>query len=474
MAKKDRTEGQGTRNPMRHTKYSLIAVVLTLCFSLDRTLAGTETNGWSLEFRITADPTKDTAIINKAKADANNELYEGNSLIAKWVPVFEGRTSDFLGHTGFVTRLNNQRGLYLLVLISENDVTEDDACELGSTLDINGKLALSVRFKDADPPKLLELTKNNVGRRMAQIINGQVYNAPYITSALREQAIIAGDFTEDSIDKVTKGSPLKLRRTYYPSPSPYAITLTPIRILIALIILFVIIFGSLPACGLKESKRPHSCILISTLIGIVAGGYWLGVTKSTVGQENQHGMVPWAELIRISILDVILGALIGGCLGIAVGYLLRFFGRRAFYNFPRLSRRFLEMLLPSESGVIAKAAPKKDHGRLNKKQSVVLWISVFLIFLFILFPPWVGSRTKIITNTNPKGYPGEDYRFIGFHFLFPSEITFLDSNCIITRIDYRVLVTLCSCTAVVCVLLMLLLRNPAASTNIVNNRQRNY
>lgn len=459
--KKDRTEGRGTRDPMRHAKYSLIAIALTLCFSLDRTLTGKETSGWSLEFRITADPTKDATIINKAKADANDELYEGNSLVAKWVPVFEGRMSDFLGHSAFVTRINNQRGIDLLVLISENDLTDHDISELGTTLDINGKIALSVRFKDTNPPKLLVFTKNNIGRQVAQIINGKVYCAPYINSALREQAIVTGDFSKDTIDNLLKECSFKLKEEYL-MPPPYAITMTPLRIIIITIVLFLLILSSLPVRDLKKSKHPHSWIIASIIVGFFIGGYWLGVTKSMSTSGNQNGILSWGELTQVSILGILLGGFIGGFIGVASGYLLHFLGRRAIHNFYRLSRRFLGALLPSWAVGTEKTVPKKEHRRLNKKQSVVLWMSVFLILFFVLFPPWVGSKTKIITDTNPEGYPGEDYRFIGFHFLFPSETTFFGSGYIITRIDYLALLTLCSCTAGICVIFMLLLRNPAA------------
>lgn len=451
------TENQEISGMRKSERPSLFAAILALCCCLSSILLAAEENGWSMEFRIAADPTKDTLIVNKAKSSPENELYEDKSLIAKWVPVIESKTSDFLKHSSFVTRRNTQGQVELFVLVSENDVTESDVCEIGTTLDMNGKLALSVRFKDVDTPKLLELTKNNLGRQVAQIINGQVYNAPYIRSTLHTQAIITGDFTEDTFNKMLKDSPFRLRPSY-PSPPPYAITVTPLRIIIFLIILLFLIFASLPTRGLKQSKHPRSWIVVGIVIGIVIGGYWLGVTKTTTGPDFQNGIPPWGQLIRINILGILSGSVIGAVLGVAGGYLFRFIVRRAIHNVFCFSRRATEALLPSKAAVVVKVVQRRKRKHLNKKQLVVVWLSILVIALFVIFPPWIGSRTKIITDESPEGYAGEDYEFIGFHFLFSGEDLSWDTLCIITKIHYNLLALLCGCTAVLSGVFMFLLR----------------
>ncbi len=330
------------RDSFRLVSVVLLSTVTALCCCLSSLLIGAEENGWSMEFRIAADPTKDTLIVNKAKSSPENELYEGKLLIAKWVPVIESKAPVFFDNSTFVTRRNTKAEVELLVLIGENDVTESDVCELGTTLDRYGKLALEVYFEDTDPPKIWKLTRKNLNRYSAQIINGRVYNAPQIVSGIHRRAVITGDFTEDTINKMLKDSPFRLRPSY-PSPPPYAITITPLRIIIFLIILLFFIFGSLPAHGLKESKHPRSWIVVGIVIGIVIGGYWLGVTKTTTGPDFQNGIPPWGQLIRINILGILSGSVIGAVLGVAGGYLFRFIVRRAIHNASRIIHRVLSI-----------------------------------------------------------------------------------------------------------------------------------
>lgn len=325
-------------------RITLLVAILLLGCSLSNTPILAEESRWSMEFRIAADPDKDKLVVDKAREDRNSKVYEDKSLIAKWVPAVESKTSDFLVNQSLVTRQDAHGGVELLVLITEDDITDRDVSELGTTLDRYGKLALEVCFKDTRPPKYLKLTKNNINRHLAQIVDGQVHSAPQIVSAA-DVAMIAGNFTEDQIDKMIKDSPFK---RFYSSPPPGAITITPLRILIFLIVLFLLVFGSLPARGLRESSYPRSWIIVGIVIGIVIGGYWVGVTKSTPGPDNPYGIPPWGDLIQISILGVLFGSVVGGLLGVPLGYLLRFIIRRVVHN---------------ASGIIYRILPSKTENK---------------------------------------------------------------------------------------------------------------
>ena len=68
------------------------------------------------------------------------------------------------------------------------------------------------------------------------------------------------------------------------------------------------------------------------VVGILIGGYLLGVTKTTGSPNVQNGIPTWCQLIHISILGVLSGSVIGGIFGIAGGHLLRFIVRRAVHN----------------------------------------------------------------------------------------------------------------------------------------------
>ncbi|MCK4819376.1 hypothetical protein KA005_26625, partial [bacterium] len=324
-----------------------------------------------------------------------------------------------------------------------------------------GRLALVIEINSAGAIKLKHLTRNNLStttnmRYAAQIIEGQVYAAPEIVSIVGESFQIPANFTNIMINELAKRMEGKFEKAY--TPSPYAITFTPLRILILLLILFTLILGLLPTTGLKESKHPRAWIAAGIVAGIVIGGYWFGVTSSGAVPDTQQPV--WGRLIHISTMGVLSGSLIGGVLGIAGGYLLRFVFRRAIHNVYCLSKNVMEALLPVKATVIIKALQERKKRYLNKKQSVFLCSGVLLILFFIIFPPWIGSRTMIITEEYPEGYAGEDYEFIGFHFIFPGRDLSSGTLFITAKVDYKLLALLCCGTAVLSGLLMFLVQTP--------------
>jgi hypothetical protein len=435
---------------------NLMTLILCLCLSLQGTILAANSTVWSLEVRIAADPNKDVHIVKKARSSPESELYDGASLVAKWVPVMESKAFEFLGHSGFAIRRNTNGQVELLVLISEADLTERDVSGFDTTLDGNGRRAVLVTFNDTGRPKLLQLTRDNFGRQVAQVINGKVWNAPYIRSTLRTQAVISGDFT--TLEKMLENSPFQLKPSCL-SPPRHSITITPLRIVLLLAFVLLIVLACFPAHGLNKSRYPRSWIVVGLLLGLVAGGYWFGVTKSVAGPDSQGDIPPWADIVEVRVPHVLLGAVVGGLFGIAGGYLARCIVRRAVHNAIVLCKLVIMALLPPKVraafGTLPGAAQLR---RLNKKQLVVLFIGLLAIFAFILFPPWAGSTTKIITEEFPEGYAGEEYKFIGFRYLFSGEDVSFDSLCIMTRIDYGLLGLLCSCTAILCGLLMFFLR----------------
>jgi hypothetical protein len=167
--------------------------------------------------------------------------------------------------------------------------------------------------------------------------------------------------------------------------------------------------------------------------GIIVGAYWLGITRSTGHPENQGEIPPWAELVQVNIVGLLLGSALGGLIGLGAGHLSWYVLRRVVHNSKVAAKR-------------EKAPTENRHGPSNKRQRVVLWIGALVVATFIVIPPWMGSTTAIITDEFPEGLPGEPYKFIGFHFLFSSgeDLTW---DCVIAKVDYRLLAILCGCTA---------------------------
>lgn len=317
-----------------------LTIGLALFFCLRPALRAEESS-WSLELRIAAHPEKDKSIVDKAKSSQQASLYEGESLIAKWVPVLQRSSVELLAKPQLVTRRNDKGQVELLVLITAQDITEEHIVRIRRGQDIQeGQFALDVKLDNTGGEKLYSLTLNclkngSCVRNLAGIINGQVYAVHEIRGTVRENFQIPLDLPDEAIEAMVS----KLGSKFQETPMPPIIKLTPFRVVVFLFVVFLLIFGLLPAHNLPESKHPYYWVAAGVILGIVIGGYWFGVTKSSAGPDNQDGIPPWAEIIQISIVNVLLCSVIGGIFGMAGGYILRIVIRRAIHNIYRVTIR---------------------------------------------------------------------------------------------------------------------------------------
>jgi hypothetical protein len=72
------------------------------------------------------------------------------------------------------------------------------------TQDNKGKPAVEFWFDERGSELFYELTKENIGQALAIIIDGEVFSTPVIQSALRNKAIITGNFTQKEAEKLTE------------------------------------------------------------------------------------------------------------------------------------------------------------------------------------------------------------------------------------------------------------------------------
>ncbi|MDH4202566.1 MAG: hypothetical protein OEV87_06695, partial [Phycisphaerae bacterium] len=83
--------------------------------------------------------------------------------------------------------------------------------EVVADSDNNGRPAIRIIFDPAGAEQFNTLTKSNINRRLAILIDGKVITAPQIMMALSGQAMIAGGFTEEEANKMAaelkKGMP---------------------------------------------------------------------------------------------------------------------------------------------------------------------------------------------------------------------------------------------------------------------------
>ena len=80
--------------------------------------------------------------------------------------------------------------LYLApeIVISNPDIASADPFSYG------GKVSVSLKFREEGAKRLNEATRNNVGKRMAVLLDGEVLMAPVIQSAIGDSAMLDGDF----------------------------------------------------------------------------------------------------------------------------------------------------------------------------------------------------------------------------------------------------------------------------------------
>lgn len=329
-------------------------LVLAIVFCVSGAVIDQERNNWTMEFRIVANATEDATIVQLAKRTSEKTVYKSDELIAKWVPVMQSVEAVLGEEPKLVTRLNNEGRTELLVLINTNDVNESDVRKIYQDKDMNGRMVLRLLFNDEGSEKISNQTKNLFAygkpkRHMAEIMDGKIYAIPLILSPVSVSAMITGDIDQALIDDIIKRSkPGFVTKVWDSSEIPrYAITVTPLRIIIFLIIFFLLIFGSLPTKGLKESNHPHSWIIVGIVAGIIICGYKFGFSRTYDTVDMVDGTSIFRNAVNISLLWVFVGGAIGTGLGFLAGWLSRFFVRRAIHNVVRLIFRRSQQRTPS-------------------------------------------------------------------------------------------------------------------------------
>lgn len=326
----------------KYTGKTMQLLIVILVLSLSTTLFGQQRKSWTMEFRIAANVAEDSNLVEIGKNSDKQKIYKDAKLIGKWVEVLDSVVPVLEKDPNLVTRRNDKGRLGLLVVINENDVTEDDVRRIYLGKDRNGRLALDVRFDDKGSSKIFNLTKGLFAfgkpeRYIAEIMDGKVYATHVIRSAVSRGAIITGDITQALIEDIKQRSQRDLVVLDVFDESeipPYAITVTPLRLIIFFSILIIIVVGSLPAKQIQKSKRPHLWTISGIVIGMLIGAYKLGVTQTygTSGTCVQSWEAMVGDVIQINLLWIFIGGAVGSGFGFLLGRLCRFFLRRAVHN----------------------------------------------------------------------------------------------------------------------------------------------
>ena len=170
----------------------------------------------TLAFRILADKNypEDNQLIELA-SKSNDRIIkyrtgvdkEGKaiySVIGMWVPVTEGRESEF-HYDNYITRTNPNNNHMEVLCVKDNfDVTGKDLAEASAGNDQFGGNCVNFRFKPDGANRFGMLTSKNTPnvqqeryRHLGIILDDSMYSAPRINSRISDRGEITGNFTEE-------------------------------------------------------------------------------------------------------------------------------------------------------------------------------------------------------------------------------------------------------------------------------------
>ena len=160
----------------------------------------------SLEFRILANRRDDAALIDQAERTFPNPVVEGGRTLARWVPIAAAEQAGFSPGGEIALRADPKGRLLVLVVNDRYNVTGDFLSRAESTIDTMGRPAVGFHFNEEGARRFSQLTGENLPapdgfeRRLAIILDGQVYSAPAIRSRISSNGIITGNFTRQQVD----------------------------------------------------------------------------------------------------------------------------------------------------------------------------------------------------------------------------------------------------------------------------------
>ncbi len=91
----------------------------------------------------------------------------------------------------------------LIYLHEEPVLTREDIAEARAGTD-NNRPAIDISFTKAGQEKLGKATSENIGKRLAIVVNDKVIFAPTIRSKIADRAQISGNFTKEEAEKLAQ------------------------------------------------------------------------------------------------------------------------------------------------------------------------------------------------------------------------------------------------------------------------------
>lgn len=86
------------------------------------------------------------------------------------------------------------------------ELSADDVASTRVVEGIGGRPSVEVKFSEDGARRFAELTRNNVGRRFAIVVDGRVVSAPMIRDEIPGgRALITGNFTLEEAKRIAEG-----------------------------------------------------------------------------------------------------------------------------------------------------------------------------------------------------------------------------------------------------------------------------
>ncbi len=182
---------------------SLCSAPAMLIASAERLLARPGT----LEFRILARPDKDKTVVAQAQKDQSKAevLDRAGKRLAWWVPVKAGEEKSFADDPNVVRRTktrDHREVTEVLVVADHCNVTGRYLTKVKSRADNMGNPSIEFTLNEDGGNLFAKLTSDHLPDRSTSfsytlgiIVDGELYSAPRIMSAISDQGRITGNFT---------------------------------------------------------------------------------------------------------------------------------------------------------------------------------------------------------------------------------------------------------------------------------------
>jgi SecD/SecF fusion protein len=159
----------------------------------------------SLEFRILANRRDHAGIIQAAENTFPSPLQREGKVTAKWLPV--APSAEAISDQGeIVVRSAPDEGKMVLAVVDQLDVTGELLSRAQPTVDEFGRPSAGFHFGMEGARRFAALTGANAPdsdgfeRRLAIVMDGEVYSAPALRDRISADGIITGDFTQQEVD----------------------------------------------------------------------------------------------------------------------------------------------------------------------------------------------------------------------------------------------------------------------------------